>query len=146
MGLGWAPIPRDWRPYEKSWCGHAQGDRRPVQRWTPCAPWGEGSTCAGARDRGRRAASNRTPSTPRPAGSGTARQELAVVPAAGLYHLVAAAPEPRPLQLGSWKRENLCLAEGGISYDAAPCYDRTRIHSRVHTGVVIGCVTCHITV
>lgn len=55
-------------------------------------------------------------------------------------------PEPRPLQLGSWKRENLCLAEGGISYDAAPCYDRTRIHSRVHTGVVIGCVTCHITV
>lgn len=91
MRLGWAPIPRDWRPYEKSWCGHAQGDRRPVQRGTPCAPWGEGSTCAGARDRGPQGSQQPHPA-PRPAGSGTARQELAVVPAAGLYHLVAAAP------------------------------------------------------
>lgn len=145
MGLGWAPIPRDWRPYEKSWCGHAQGDRRPVQRGTPCAPWGEGSTCAGARDR----AAGQPATAPRPPGlrAPEPRDKSSLwFPPPVCTTLSPQPPEPRPLQLGSWKRENLCLAEGGISYDAAPCYDRTRIHSRVHTGVVIGCVTCHITV
>lgn len=115
-------------------------------------PVGRRQHVRGSQGPRRRAASNRTPPHPAPRPPPGLRapeprdKSSLWFPPPVCTTLSPQPPEPRPLQLGSWKRENLCLAEGGISYDAAPCYDRTRIHSRVHTGVVIGCVTCHITV